>query len=478
MSNIRTRFAPSPTGYLHLGGTRTALYSWAFARRHGGRFVLRIEDTDLDRSTRESEQAVLEGMRWLGLDWDEGPFRQTERRDRHRAAVEELLQAGKAYRCVCTREAVEQRKERDLAAGGKGIYDRHCRDLELGPDCGPHTVRLKLPAEGMLGFADEIFGPSGQDASQIGDNIIQRTDGTPLFHLAVVVDDIDMGITHVIRGADHHPNTPFQVALYEALGAELPTYAHVPLIVGESGKKLSKRRDNVSIQQFREEGHLAEALVNWIVRLGWSHGDEEIFGLDDIARLFDLESVGRSAARADTAKLEWLGQHYIKALPMDELLSRAQPFLENVAGAPVTDSPELRKLLDLLRERSHTLVEMADLAHWLIRDEIEYQEKAVKKHLKAGTLPVLQALAAGLSERGEWDEAGLETVFHDVAAELGDLKMGKLAQPIRVAVTGGPNSPGIFETLVVLGRERALRRIATGISLIEKRIRAGESGEA
>ncbi len=474
MTDVRTRFAPSPTGYLHLGSARTALYNWAFARRHSGTFVLRIEDTDASRSTRASEEAVLEGMRWLGLDWDEGPIRQSDHHDRHRAVVQHLLDTGRAYRCTCSRERLEEMRSRDEASGGRGVYDGHCRDLDLGPDCGEHTVRIRLPKEGMLGFDDLVFGPSGQDASQIGDAIILRSDGTAVFHLAVVVDDMDMGITHVIRGADHHPNTPLQVALYEALDAEPPTYAHVPLIVGEGGKKLSKRRDNVSIQDFREHGHLQEALVNWIVRLGWSHGDEEVFSLDDIAKLFDLEHVGRSGAHADEAKLAWLGQHWLKTLPADALFERARPFLEAVAGGAVERSAGLDGLLDLLRERSHTLVEMAEQAHWLLRDEIEIEEKAAKKHLRPVALPLLADLVPRLESTDDWSEAGLEPAF-DAVVTAHETKMGKLAQPVRVAVTGGPNSPGIFETLSVLGRERTVARLKNAIAVIEAR--AAEAGQ-
>jgi glutamyl-tRNA synthetase len=469
MTTIRTRFAPSPTGFLHLGSARTALFNWAFARRRGGCFVLRVEDTDRERSTRESEEAVLEGMRWLGLDWDEGPHRQSERSERHKEVVEQLLASGRAYRCVCEREDLETRKQRDLAAGGKGIYDGRCRNEGLGPDCGMHTVRLRLPAEGMLGFDDLVYGPSGQDASQIGDAIIQRSDGTPLYNLAVVVDDIDMEITHVIRGADHHPNTPFQIAVYDALDTKPPIFAHVPLIVGESGKKLSKRRDNVSIQQYRGEGYLQEGLVNWIVRLGWSHGDEEIFSLDEIARLFDLENVGRSAARAEIAKLDWLDQHYIKALPSDELFARVRPFLEGVAGGPVEDTPALRKLLDLLRERSNTLADMAEGAHWKLRSLDGFQEAAAKKHLRPVALPLLRDLEKRMAEVADWSAESLEALFAQTAEAHGDLKLGKLAQPVRVAVTGGPNSPGIFETLEVLGREQTIARIAAAGSWIETR---------
>ena len=475
MRPIRTRFAPSPTGFLHLGSARTALFNWAFARHHEGTFVLRIEDTDRDRSTRESEKAVLDGMMWLGLDWDEGPIRQSERSERHREVIASLLDQGRAYRCVCSRESLEERKARDVEAGAKGVYDGRCRDLDLGPDCGEHTVRIRLPQEGLLGFDDLVFGPSGQDASQIGDAIIQRSDGTPLYNLAVVVDDMDMAITHVIRGADHHPNTPLQVAIYHALEAPLPYFAHVPLIVGESGKKLSKRRDNVSIQEFREEGQLQEALVNWIVRLGWSHGDDEIFSLSDIAQLFDLDHVGRSAARAESSKLEWLGQHYLKALEEDELFRRVHPFLERVAGEPVQDQSGLRKLLDALRERSHTLAEMAEQAGWLIRDQIEYDEKAVQKHLRPVALPLLCALRTKLETTEPWNEASLEKAFETVAEEQGGIKMGKLAQPTRVAVTGRGVSPGIYETLTAVGRTRCLKRMDDAIEMTEARKTAGES---
>lgn len=472
MKSIRTRFAPSPTGFLHLGSARTALFNWAFARHHGGTFLLRVEDTDHDRSTLESEAAVLEGLRWLGLDWDEGPFRQSERSDRHRAAIASLIASGRAYRCVCSKDSLEERKNQDLASGGNGLYDGRCRDLTLGADCGDHTVRIRLPQEGALAFDDLVFGPSGQDASQIGDAIIQRSDGTPLYNLAVVVDDIDMEITHVIRGADHHPNTPLQVAIYQALDAEPPLFAHVPLIVGESGKKLSKRRDNVSIQEFQEEGQLHEALVNWIVRLGWSHGDDEVFSLDDIARLFDLDHVGRSAARAEPAKLQWLGQHYIKGLKNDELFQRVKPFLEEIAEQPVQDSPGLSHLLDALRERSHTLMEMAEQTRWLIRDEIEYEEKAVQKHLRPVSIPLLQALRTRLESVETWDEGQLERAFEHVAEQEGGIKMGKLAQPTRVAVTGRAVSPGIYETLVAIGRERCLARLGAGLSIAEARAAA------
>lgn len=456
---IRVRFAPSPTGFLHIGSARTALFNWAYARRQGGVYVLRIEDTDRDRSTEESERQLLEGMAWLGIDWDEGPYRQSERGERHREAVALLLEMGRAYRCVCTREQLEERRERTIAAGGKWTYDGLCRDRNYGPDCGEHTVRLRLPAAGALAWDDLVFGPSGQDASEIGDRIIQRADGTALYHLAGVVDDLDMRITHVIRGADHLPNTPFHVALYQALDATPPLFAHVPLILGESGKKLSKRRDPVSVQHFRAEGFLADALRNWIVRLGWSHGDQEVFSRDEIAALFDLAGVGRSGARADAAKLAWLNHHYIQTLPRDELVDLVEPFLAAEVGHAVERREALARLIDLNRQRGHTLVELARHTAWLDRKPVRFDEKAARKHLTAETALLLTELGARLTALASWDEAALAGVFEALCAEH-DLKMGKLAQPVRVALTGDTISPGIYETLAVVGRDESLARIA------------------
>jgi glutamyl-tRNA synthetase len=327
-------------------------------------------------------------------------------------------------------------------------------------------VRLRLPEEGFLGWDDLVFGPSGQDASEIGDAIIVRSDGVPLFHLAVVVDDHEMGITHVIRGADHHNNTPLQIALYRALDAEPPRFAHVPLIVGPGGKKLSKRLDDVSVQQFRQRGYLDAAMRNWLVRLGWSHGDQEIFSAAEITRLFDLDAVGRKGAQADPAKLDWLNQHYLTHMPREELVAELLPFLEERVGHPAEATPELGALVDLLRERSKTLVEMADRAAWLVGETPEMDEKAAGKHLTAAAAPLLRDLRAGLGALERWDVAALEPVFEAVRARH-EVGMGKLAQPVRVAVTGSSASPGIYETLEVLGRERALARIDAALARIE-----------
>jgi glutamyl-tRNA synthetase len=463
MTLVRTRFAPSPTGFLHMGSARTALFNWAFARRHGGQMILRIEDTDRERSTREFEQTLLEGLRWLGIDWDEGPLRQSERRERHDAAVQRLLSTGHAYRCVCTPEQLAERREKTLAEGLSWVYDGRCRELDLGPDCGPHTVRLRLAADERLDWNDLVFGPSGQQAREIGDMNIRRSDGQPLYNLAVVVDDLEMEITHVVRGADHLGNTSFQIALYRALGKQPPIFAHVPLIVGKGGKKLSKRRDPVSVRQYREDGYLPQALCNWLIRIGWSHGDQEVFSRQEIQQLFDLDAVNRSSAQADAGKLLWLNQHYIKNLPRDELLATLTPFLAEVAGHAVEPTPELGRLVELLRERGKTLRELAEQAGFLVREEVAYEEKAARKFLKDEALPVLEDLHQRLAALEEWSEPALEQVFEDVRVGHDNLGMGKLAQPVRVAITGRSATPGIYETLAVLGKQRSVGRIAKAI---------------
>jgi glutamyl-tRNA synthetase len=469
MATVRTRFAPSPTGFLHLGSARTALFNWAYARRHGGVLVLRSEDTDRERSTKDAEAAVLEGLRWLGLDWDEGVFRQSERAELYAAAVERLLADEKAYRCVCTREELEARKEATIARGEKWTYDGRCRDAAHGPGCGEHTVRLRLPASGLLGFDDLVFGPSGQDAAEIGDRIIRRSDGGPLYHLAVVVDDVEMGITHVARGADHLNNTSLQVALYRALGAEPPVFAHLPLLVGAGGKKLSKRRDPVSIQHYRDAGYLPEAMLSWLARMGWSHGDRERFTRDELAALFDLADVHKSNAQVDVAKLTAQNEDWIRSLPMDGMWPHLAPRLEALAGRPVERTPELARLLDLLRERSDTLAAMAEQTRWLLTDLVSYDDQAAAKHLKPAALDPLEDLHDRLAALERWDEPSIEAAFQATLEAHEGLKLGKLAQPVRVAVTGSAASPPIYDTLAVLGRERCVGRIKEACAEIRRR---------
>jgi len=466
MDTVRTRFAPSPTGRLHLGNARTALFNWAYARHHHGTLVLRVEDTDRARSTPEAETGLLEALDWLGIDWDEGPIRQSERRGRHEQVVEELVARGAAYRCVCSAEDLEQRKQATIEAGGKWTYDGRCRDADHGPDCGPHTVRLRLPQTGALAWDDLVFGPSGQDASEIGDRIIRRSDGTPLYHLAVVVDDMDMGIDTVVRGADHHANTPFQLALHEALGHPPPRFAHVPLILGEGGKKLSKREAGVAVEDYRAAGYLPDAVRNWIARLGWSHGDQELFSAEELIGLFDLDAVGRAAARAEPAKLRWFNQHYLKTLPRPQLFEELEPYLTEVAGGPVEVSPALEQLVDLLRERATTLPELAQAARFFLVDEVELDEKAAAKHLKATIREPLADLCRRLGGLEAWTEAAIESCFEATLGAHADLKMGKLAQPVRVAVTGSGASPGIFETLAVLGQKRSVERIERALGAL------------
>ena len=461
-----TRFAPSPTGYLHIGGARTALFNWAYARRFGGKFLLRIEDTDRERSTQESEAAVIDGLQWLGLNWDAEPVRQSEREARYNEIIDQLLTTGKAYRCICTKEELEERKQAVIATGAKWRYDGRCREAELGNDCGSHVIRMRMPESGKLGWQDGVFGESGQDARELGDTILRRSDGVPIYHLAVVVDDLDMGINHVIRGADHLNNTPLQLAIYAALDATPPAYSHVPLIVGEGGKKLSKRQDAVSVQSYQAAGFLPETLCNWLIRLGWSHGDQEVFSREEIVELFDLDTVHRSPAQVDPQKLRWLNQHYIKTLPAETLLQPLQGFLPANVNTDSTDMTRLAKGIELLRDRSKTLMEMAEGAAFLLHDQIEYQEKAAKKFLNAETAPRLKALQKGLGELADWNHAGIQQVFEQVQASLDGIGMGKLAQPIRVALTGGTVSPGIFETLEVLGQSCSLERLQRAIDSI------------
>lgn len=430
--------------------------------------LLRIEDTDRERSTKESERSLIEGLEWLGIDWDGPILHQTNNAARHTAAIETLLASGNAYRCICTVEELEERKQATIAAGGKWTYDGLCRGKDYGADCGPHTVRLRLPATGALEWDDLVFGPSGQDASEIGDRIIRRADGTPLYHLAVIVDDLDSEVSHVIRGADHLPNTPFHIALYRGLGKAPPTFAHVPLILGASGKKLSKRRDPVSIQHFREEGYLAAAMRNWIVRLGWSHGDQEIFSRDEILGSFDLDAVGRAGARADPDKLVWLNHHYIQTIPSDELLRLLDPFLAASLGAPVEPSEALTALVELNRQRGKTLVELATHTRWLLKDPVAYDEKAARKLLKPAAAELLRDLGRRLQALDDWRQEDLQNAFEALCADRGDLKMGKVAQPVRVALTGGTISPGIYETLEVVGRDRTLARLEAAAAFAEK----------
>lgn len=464
--SIRTRFAPSPTGYLHIGGARTALFSWLYARKHGGTFVLRIEDTDLERSTAESVNAILEGMTWLGLEYDEGPFFQTQRFPRYREVIQQLLEEGKAYRCYCTKEELDAMREAQMARKEKPRYDGRCRHLKNPPTDKPFVVRFKNPLDGVVVVDDLIRGKVVFQNSELDDLIIARSDGTPTYNFTVVVDDYDMKITHVIRGDDHLNNTPRQINILRALGATPPMYAHVPMILGPDGQKLSKRHGAVSVMQYREEGYLPEALLNYLVRLGWSHGDQEIFSVEEMIRLFDIKDVNNSASQFNPSKLLWLNQHYIKESDPAHVAHHLSWHMGRLGIDPTT-GPDLVEVVKAQRERAKTLVEMANNSVYFYREFDAYDEKDAAKHLTADILGPLSDLRTRLEGLPEWTAAAIHQTVID-CAETHGLKLGKLAQPVRVAVTGAAVSPPIDVTLQLVGRERTLARIARAIEYIER----------
>lgn len=461
MSTVRVRFAPSPTGALHIGGVRTALFNWLFARRHNGSFILRIEDTDQTRSTDESIRIILDGMRWLGLDWDEGPFRQTERMDIYREQVDRLLTAGKAYHCYCTPEELEARRKEAMAAGRPPKYDRKCRSLTAPIPGRTPAVRFLSSDEGQTIVRDLIRGAVTFENQQLDDLIIQRSDGLPTYNFAVVVDDVSMKISHVIRGDDHLNNTPRQIQLYRALGYEPPAFAHLPMILGPDKTKLSKRHGATAVTEYIDLGYLPEALVNYLARLGWSSGDQEIFSRPELIEKFSLESVGKAPSVFNPEKLVWLNHHYIQQADLGRLAELVLDLLKKdgiVAAGNEPDAGWLKRLVKILTERSHTLVEMKNGALPFLADEITMDEKAQAKHLTADVKPLLTELAARLRSLEPFLHTEIEKVFTALVAEKA-IKLGKLAQPVRVALTGGTVSPGIFEVIEVMGREKTIRRI-------------------
>lgn len=464
---LRTRFAPSPTGYLHIGGVRTALFSWLYARKHGGQFILRIEDTDLERSTQASVNAILEGMSWLGLEYDEGPFYQTQRFDRYKEVIQQLLDQGQAYHCYCSKEELQSMREEQKAAKQKPRYDGRCRHRSAPRDGVEPVIRFKNPLEGEVVVEDSIRGTVVFQNSELDDLIIARSDGTPTYNLTVVVDDWDMNITHVIRGDDHLNNTPKQMNILRALGAELPHYAHVSMILGADGARLSKRHGAVNVLQYRDEGYLPEALLNFLVRQGWSHGDQEIFSLDEMIELFDLGQVNKAASAFNAEKLLWLNQHYIKTLEPAHVARHLSVHL-GALGVDPSESPALADVVKAQNERAKTLVEMAQNSVYFYKDFEAYDEKAANKNLKAPADGVLNALREGFTALAQWRADALHEVVIRVGEQL-DLKLGKVAQPLRVAVTGGTVSPPIDVTLELLGRERTLQRIERALEYIAAR---------
>ena len=465
---VRTRFAPSPTGFLHVGGARTALFSYLFARKHGGQFVLRIEDTDLERSTAESVNAIMEGMTWLGLEYDEGPFFQTERFARYHEVIDELLDKGMAYRCDCSKERLDRLRDTQMAAKVKPRYDGHCRGHEIDSD-QPHVIRFKNPSDGAVVVDDMIRGRVAFANGELDDLIIRRSDGSPTYNLTVVVDDSDMGITHVIRGDDHVNNTPRQMNIVKAMGKEPPRYAHVPMILGDDGARLSKRHGAVGVVSYRDQGYLPEALLNYLVRLGWSHGDQEVFSVEEMIELFDIADVNKAASTFNTDKLDWLNQHYIQHADPKRIARLLSPHMGHIDIDP-SAGPDLVDVVSAQGARAKTLIDLADISAFCYRDFDDFDPAAAKKHLRPVAREPLTRMRAELEMLSyeDWQPEMLHHVVERVAAEL-ELNMGKVAQPLRVAVVGRAASPGIDITLQLVGKDATLRRIDKALEFIATR---------
>jgi glutamyl-tRNA synthetase len=465
MTQVRTRFAPSPTGDLHIGGARTALFNWLLARHAKGVFILRIEDTDVARSTQESIQVILDAMTWLGMDWDEGPFYQSQRISFYQEAAGKLLKEGKAYRCYCTPEELETKREAALKAGIKPKYDRTCLNRKSFPPTKPSAIRFFSPDEGKTVVEDLIQGRVEFDNTELDDLIILRSDGLPTYNFSVVVDDATMGITHVIRGNDHLNNTPRQIQIYQALGYPIPQFGHVPMILGPDKKKLSKRHGAQSVMEYKKLGYLPQAVVNYLVRLGWSYGDQEEFTRKELIEKFSLEAVGRSAAAINPGKLDWLNAQHIKKIERDELVQWVQPFIE-AKGYSSIDPDLLRKAVLSLRERVKTLVEMADLSEFYFCKEIAYDEKAAGKFLNQETIPMLEQVIASLSNELVLEKEKAHQLIQQLAETRGE-PLVKIAQPLRVALTGRTVSPPIDEVMEVLGKTEMIKRLHKAIEYIK-----------
>lgn len=464
---VKTRFAPSPTGFLHVGGARTALYSWLYARNKGGQFVLRIEDTDLERSTQEAIDAIMEGMEWLGLNWEEGPYFQTKRFDRYNQLIDQLLAEGKAYKCYCSKERLDALREQQMADGDKPRYDGKCRDGAEHEADAPYVIRFRNPKDGVVKFDDHVRGTIEVANEQLDDLIIRRTDGAPTYNFCVVVDDWDMGITQVVRGEDHINNTPRQINIYEALGAPVPEFAHVSMILGDDGAKLSKRHGAVSVMQYRDDGYLPEALLNYLVRLGWSHGDQEIFSGQEMIDLFSLDAISKSASAFNTEKLLWLNQHYMKTMPAAEVAKHLQWHFDE-QKIDVANGPELEQLVPVMAERAQTLKELAASSRYYYEDFSEFDAAAAKKHLRPVAQAPLELVATKIAALTEWNAEAIHQAIQDTAAEL-ELGMGKVGMPLRVAVTGAGQSPSLDQTILLIGQARSVERINKAVEFVANR---------
>ncbi len=460
--SVRVRFAPSNTGNLHMGSVRTALFNYLYARNKGGTFILRIEDTDRERSRDEYTEAIIEAMQWLQMTADEGPILQTERLDLYQEKIDELLEKGLAYRCYCTPEELEEQRQKALAEGRKPKYSGKWRDRDDGPEGEPHTVRIKMPDDvDHITIDDMVQGEVTVDIEELDDFIIRRTDGMPTYNFVVVVDDADMDISHVIRGDDHLNNTFRQVPVYWALDEETPTFAHLPLLSG-----LSKRKGSASVQDYRDRGYLSEALVNYLSRLGWSHGDQEIFTREELEEYFGFDSVGRSPSNFDEDKLAWVNSEWMKRLDPDDLAERWLPFLRE-RGFDVELDENLVAITDLMRDRGQTLVELADVSAYFFSDDFEYDDAAVEKWMDAESRPALEALIEGLKELDEWDSDTVGSLYRQVGDEH-DLGLAKLAQPTRIALTGSTSSPSVFALVAAFDKEEATERLRNSLSLLDQ----------
>ncbi|WP_163390884.1 glutamate--tRNA ligase [Enterovibrio norvegicus] len=469
--NVKTRFAPSPTGFLHVGGARTALYSWLYAKHTGGEFVLRIEDTDIERSTQGAIDAIIEGMQWLGLDWDEGPYYQTKRFDRYNEVVDQLLAENKAYKCYAPKELLDEIREEQMAAGTKPRYDaNHPRVVAANAeatDSSPFCIRFRNPKEGTVVFDDKIRGRIEIANSELDDLIIRRTDGSPTYNFCVVIDDWDMGITQVVRGEDHINNTPRQINIYKAIGAAVPEFAHCSMILGDDGAKLSKRHGAVSVMQYRDEGYLPQALLNYLVRLGWSHGDQEIFSLEEMISLFSLESVSKSASAFNTDKLLWLNNHYIKTSEPEYVAKYLQWHLD-AKGISTENGPAIADVIVLVGERCNTLIELAEQCRYFYQDFEEFEAGAAKKHLRPVAKEALELALVKVKAQDAWTVENLHAVIADTCSEL-DLGMGKVGMPLRVAVTGQGQSPSVDAVMALVGQARVVSRIEQALAFIAQR---------